>query len=79
MLSLCRQFSSSLALRQTPAACLSTTASAAAPQSEEVVQVLKLNMLKDNPGAVKKVGGRMILLVIMVEEYPLLWDASNMC
>mmetsp|Transcript_18769 Transcript_18769/g.46498 ORF Transcript_18769/g.46498 Transcript_18769/m.46498 type:complete len:293 (+) Transcript_18769:266-1144(+) len=54
MLSLCRQFSSSLALRQTPAACLSTTASAAAPQSEEVVQVLKLNMLKDNPGAVKK-------------------------
>jgi len=51
MLSLCRQFSSSLALRQTPAACLST---AAAPQSEEIVEVLKLNMLKDNPGAVKK-------------------------
>lgn len=52
MLSLCRQFSSSLALRQTPAAaCLST---AAARQPEEIVQVLKLNMLQDNPGAVKK-------------------------
>ncbi|CAJ1959351.1 unnamed protein product [Cylindrotheca closterium] len=51
MLSLCRQFSSSLAFRQTPAAaCLSTSAA----QSQEVVEVLKLNMLKDNPGAVKK-------------------------
>jgi hypothetical protein len=51
--SLCRQFSSSLSVgRNSSAACLST---AAAPQSEELVTVLKLNMLRDNPGAVKKV------------------------
>lgn len=58
MLSLCRHFSSAVSLHGAPtvtAACraLSTT-TAAAP---EVVQVLKLNMLQDNPGAVKKVGG----------------------
>lgn len=52
MLSLCRQISSSLALRRPPVTCLSTVA--AAPQPEEIVEVLKLNMLKDNPGAVKK-------------------------
>lgn len=43
--SLCRQFSSACAVR---------TLSSSAAASAEVVQILKLNMLQDNPGAVKK-------------------------
>lgn len=52
--SLCRQFSTTLSVggRSTAVASLSTAAS---PQSEELVTLLKLNMLQDNPGAVKKV------------------------
>ncbi len=44
--SLCRQFST---------ACTVRTLASSAASSPEVVQVLKLNMLQDNPGAVKKV------------------------
>jgi hypothetical protein len=53
MLSLCRQFTSAVSLR-----AISTTAvtwAAVAAPAAETVQVLKLNMLQDNPGAVKKV------------------------
>lgn len=51
MLSLCRQFSASLSVQSRAAACSLSTA---APRSQDIVSVLKLNMLQDNPGAVKK-------------------------
>jgi hypothetical protein len=49
--SLCRQFSSACQLKQLK----SLSTAAAAGSRPEVVTVLKLNMLQDNPGAVKKV------------------------
>jgi hypothetical protein len=53
--SLCRHISTSVTIGRAPsAACLSSTA-AASPSEQELVSVLKLNMLQDNPGAVKKV------------------------
>jgi hypothetical protein len=56
---LCRQFTSAVTVR----AMSTMTATAAAP---ETVQVLKLNMLQDNPGAGKK-----------VREYLSLWECVN--
>ena len=50
--SLCRHFKSSVTLRP----WMMTMSTAAAAATPETIQVLKLNMLHDNPGAVKKVG-----------------------
>jgi hypothetical protein len=68
--SLCRQFSSACKLKS-----LSTAAAASRP---EVVTVLKLNMLQDNPGAVKKVRVMNFICSIPLSEegHKLISDAT---
>ena len=74
---LCRQFQSTCSLSSTRArqpigSFMSTQAAAIKPQ-EERVESLRLNMLQDNPGAVRKVRLRVIChsYSICVSLYPI--------